>query len=836
MAGCVHTEASTDDGNDVAGIGLDTRSAIVAEWPVLSRQPRDAAIEARVTDLVARMTIEQKVGQIIQADNLAITPEEVRDYHIGSVLSGGNSGPGGAAYGTAAEWIAEADAFYHASLENPGEGVAIPVIWGIDAVHGHNNVIGGTIFPHNIGLGAARDTDLIRRIASATAKELRVTGHEWTFAPTLAVPQDDRWGRTYEGYSEDPSLVAEYTIPMVEGLQGRLGSDDFLGPDRVISTAKHFAGDGGTEDGRDQGDALISPAELAATHGAGYAPAIEAGVQSIMASFSSWNGMKLHGHEPLLTGALRERMGFDGFVVGDWNGHGQVAGCENVSCAKSVNAGLDMFMAPDSWRGLYDNTLAQVKSGEISTQRLDEAVASILRVKLRAGIFEAGPPSTRKYAGDDTILGSPEHRALAREAVRKSLVLLKNQNGLLPLNPTGSVLVAGDGADSIAKMAGGWTLTWQGGVANDQFPKSETILDGIQSYVSESGGTATFSETGSYEAKPDVAIVVFGENPYAEFQGDLDNLAYRSPQGRDLALLQRLRSEGVPVVAVFLSGRPMWVNPHINASDAFVAAWLPGTEGGGVSDVLFRSSQGNVRHDFQGRLSYSWPAQADDYGANTVNGEDTPLFDYGYGLSYASAGDVPALSEDPGVEIVDTVSSVYFERGNAVDPLQIYAGDDLATAQVMTLPRSQVGSVSIQAVETETQDDSLGIIFDKFGALALQLDDPLDIQRQNSGLMALSMRVLKSADFAVDKLQLGMGCGLTSEACRGLHDITDLYAAAPLDKEIEISIRLQCFANDGADMSAIRAPFVLQSDGTIGLVLLSVGLTEQRDTDIQCPN
>jgi beta-glucosidase len=397
-------------------------------WPIV-KDPvaKDPAIEARIKDLLSRMSLEQKVGQVVQADLGSVTPEDVYKYHLGSVLNGGNSAPGGKQWAPAPEWLADADRFYDASVRPHGNLPIIPITWGSDAVHGHNNVTGATLFPHNIGLGAMRNPELMRKIGAATAVEMRVTGLDWTFAPTLAVVRDDRWGRTYESYSENPAVVASYARPLVEGLQGRVGSKDWLKGSHIVATAKHFVGDGGTNGGKDQGDNISSEAELRDIQAAGYKPAIEGGIQSIMASYNSWHGEKMHGNKSLLTDVLRGRMNFGGFVVGDWNGHGQVAGCKPTDCAASFNAGLDMFMAPDSWKELYVNTLAQAKDGRISMARLDEAVARILRVKLRAGLFEAGRPSSRPLAGQFEKIGSPEHRAIARQAVRESLVLLKNE-------------------------------------------------------------------------------------------------------------------------------------------------------------------------------------------------------------------------------------------------------------------------------------------------------------------------------------------------------------------------------------------------------------------------
>jgi beta-glucosidase len=364
-----------------------------------------------------------------------------------------------------------------------------------------------------------------------------------------------------------------------------------------------------------------------------------------MASYSSWRGQKMHGNHALLTEVLKGRFGFDGFVIGDWNGHAQLPGCTAVSCAAAVNAGLDMLMAPDGWKELQANLLAQAAGGEIPQERLDDAVRRILRVKLRAHLLSEGRPSSRPYAGHYELLGSPEHRAVARQAVRESLVLLKNRNHLLPLSPRLRVLVTGDGADSIAKQSGGWTINWQGTEPNQVFPHAQSIYAGIAARVKSAGGTAELSVAGEFHTRPDVAIVVFGESPYVEYAGDVPSLEYSPGDKRDLALLRRLRSLDVPVVAVFLSGRPLWVNAELNASDSFVAAWLPGPEGGGIADVLFTEPSGAVRFDFRGRLPFSWPATPVPPAVDGGRGEP-PLFAFGYGLTYADDGYLRRLPEE----------------------------------------------------------------------------------------------------------------------------------------------------------------------------------------------
>jgi beta-glucosidase len=612
-------------------------------WP---KQPaalaRDAELEARVEALLARMTPAQKAGQLVQADIGSITPDDLHHYPLGSVLNGGNSSPRDDKLVAPSEWLALADRFYQASSGTP-EDPQVPVLWGTDAVHGHNNIPGATIFPHNIGLGAARDPDLIRRIGEITALEVRVTGLDWAFSPTVAVARDARWGRTYESYSENPELVRTYAAAMVQGLQGTPGTPQFLDAAHVLATPKHFLGDGGTQ-GKDQGDNPGSEKELRDIDSPGYQAALAAGAQIVMASYSSWRGQKMHGNHALLTDVLKGRFGFAGFVIGDWNGHAQLPGCTAVSCAAGVNAGLDMLMAPDGWKELQANLVAQAAAGQISGVRLDDAVRRILRVKLRARLLSEGRPSSRPYAGRFELLGAPAHRAVARQAVRESLVLLKNHNHVLPLAPHQRVLVAGEGADSVARQSGGWTIDWQGTEPNQVFPHAQTIYAGIAEHVGEAGGTAELSISGEFHTRPDVAIVVFGETPYAEYAGDVATLEYSPGDKRDLALLKRLRELDIPVVAVLLSGRPLWVNAELNAADSFVAAWLPGPEGGGVADVLFTTPGGAVRFDFRGRLPFSWPGTPRPPAVDGRPGEP-PQFAFGYGLTYADDGYLAHLSE-----------------------------------------------------------------------------------------------------------------------------------------------------------------------------------------------
>jgi beta-glucosidase len=806
------------------------------QWPKgHSPLPADPALEARIHALLARMSVEDKVGQMIQADIKYVTPDDVRQYRLGSVLAGGNSKPPGQPFPVASQWQALSDAFYRASMDTSNGGLAIPVLFGIDAVHGHNNLVGSTLFPQNVGLGATRDPQLLHDIGEVTAQELRASGISWTFAPTLTVPQDVRWGRSYEGYSQNPELVAQYAAAVIGGLEGKPGTPAFLDAGHVIATAKHFLGDGGTQGGKDQGDARISEAALRDIHGAGYPPAIKAGVQVVMVSFSSWNGVKMAGNRGLIAGVLKERMGFDGIVLGDWNAHGQVPGCTNESCAAAYNAGLDMLEAPDSWKGLYKNTLAQVKAGVIPMSRIDDAVTRILRVKLRLGMFEAGLPSANALAARSAeVVGSPAHRAVARRAVRESLVLLKNQ-GVLPINPRKRVLVAGDGADNISKQNGGWTLTWQGtGLTNANFPGATSIWAGLKAQVEAAGGTAELSVDGDYKQKPDVAIVVFGEDPYAEFQGDLPNLAYRPGNDRDLDLLRKLRGQGVPVVAVFLTGRPLWMNREINAADAFVVAWLPGSEGEGIADVLLRTREGHVAHDFRGTLAYAWPRNALQVPGAIAKG-DHPQFPYGFGLTYADRRATAALPEDPGLVLSSAQAGVYFTRGKPAQDfaLRMTAANGASTNATATPVATADGSLKIGALDYKAQEDARSLTWSGTGVanVALVAPAPLDVDRETNGDVLLVTTLKVDAVSADDTSVITMGCG---PGCAGSVPVGHQLAALPHGQWVRVGIPLKCFRDAGATMSRIDQPFAWSSRSAGQVAITDVSLGTVADRTLTC--
>ncbi|KQN12168.1 exo 1,3/1,4-beta-D-glucan glucohydrolase [Sphingomonas aurantiaca] len=792
-------------------------------WPTANARPlRDPKVEARIEAILKRMSVTDKIGQLIQVDIASIEPSDLRTYKLGSILNGGNAGPGGNDLAPPIEWLKLADAFYDASIARSDGRPAIPVIWGTDAVHGNNNIPGATLFPHNIGLGAARDRDLMREIGHVTAIETAAAGIDWTFAPTLAVVRDDRWGRTYESYSEEPQIQADYAGAVIEGVQGKVGTKDFLAPDHVIATTKHFLGDGGTG-GRDQGDARIPETTLRDIHLGGYPAAIEAGTQSVMASFSSWNGAKMHGNKSLLTGVLKDRLHFDGFVVGDWNGHGQVDGCSNESCAAAINAGLDMFMYSGSgWKTLYANTLKQAQSGEIPAARLDDAVRRILRVKIRAGTFDRGRPSSRALAGKMTLIGAADHRAIARRAARESMVLLKNEGGLLPLKPSANILVAGGGADNIPQQAGGWSLTWQGGgTTNADFPNAQSIWSGISTAVKDAGGSATLSADGRYAKKPDAAIVVFGEQPYAEFKGDRPNLEYSPDDKSDLDLLRKLKAAGVPVVAVFLSGRPLWVNAELNASDAFVAAFLPGSEGGGVADVLFRKKDGSVANDFRGKLSFSWPKRPNQYTLNRSDPGYDPLFAFGYGLSYAKPGTVPKLDEARPAGIAASFNGTVFGKGRVPEGWSLTLVEQgqskvrLLGVNATTATRRLTAS----AVDRRRQEDARAFVWAGGPAdTRIEASGPLDLTRESNGELSLviDVRVDRPASAPV---ALGM---VSTNGTTVTVPITKTLATAKVGDWQQVIVPLQCFAKRGIDMAQVTAPFVIATDGKLGLSISDV--------------
>jgi beta-glucosidase len=584
-----------------------------ASKPLRSRWRQTPLTEADIPAAVADMTLAEKAGQMVQADISTATPEEVGKHALGSIISTVPAGD----LGTTAAWRRLFDAYQHEALRTR---TGIPVVFGIDAVHGHAYFDGNSvILPHNIGLGATRNPELARRLAEVTARELSATGIRWTFAPSIAVARDIRWGRTYEAFGEDVELQRLFAAPMVEGYQGR----DLTAAGSVGATAKHFVADGATEGGVDRGDAIIAEDELRRMHLPGFIDAIESGVVAVMASFSSVNGEKVHGSRALLTDLLKSELGFDGVVVTDWEGV-ELGG---LTLEQALHAGIDMFMLVRSWRDGLPEIMRLVEEGEVPMSRIDDAVTRILRMKVRLGLFES-PLSSAACAH---TMGSEAHRDVARQAVRESLVLLKNEGGILPLDKNSKVIVAGPHAENVAYQSGGWTKKWQGahddryGHAARPIDGATSIIDGIRNLI----GSDRVIDAGPSGVRndADVAIIVVGEEPYAEGAGDraAEELVL-SPEQRDL--IRAYSEKNVKIVTVLVSGRPLLVNEALERSDAFVAAWLPGSEGQGIAEVLFGE------YNFRGRLGFSWPRDASQVPIRVGDADYDPLFPYGFGLRY----------------------------------------------------------------------------------------------------------------------------------------------------------------------------------------------------------
>lgn len=566
-------------------------------------------------DCVSKMTLDEKIGQMTQvAHNYLTTPADITTYALGSLLSGGGGGPSGAG-GTAVQWADMYDNYQSYALQSR---LGIPLIYGVDAVHGHNNVYGAVVFPHNIGLGATRNSALVQQAAQVTRDEVLGTGIDWTFAPCVCVPRDDRWGRTYEGFGEDPALVSSMGAAAIQGFQGTS-----LGPATILATAKHYIADGGTTWGTgssgyqiDQGNAQISEAELRAIHLPPYQTAIQNNVGSVMISYSSWNGVKVHGNQYLITTVLKGELGFKGIVVSDWAGVNQISSDYAVAVRTAINAGIDMVMVPDNYKTFISTLRTEVQAGRVPIARIDDAVTRILNAKFALDLFNQ-PYTNRTYTAQ---VGSAAHRAVARQAVRESLVLLKN-DGVLPLSKTGSykIVVGGSHADNLGYQMGGWSISWQG--ASGGTTSGTTFWQALQAakpagVTLQNVGTRT---KGNYRG--DVGIVVIGEQPYAEGQGDSSTLAVSSANA---AQVTDICSRATKCVVILMSGRPLMITSQLNQAAAFVAAWLPGTEGAGLTDVLFGD------YGFVGKLPVSWPSAVTQEPINTGDGK-TPLFPYGYG-------------------------------------------------------------------------------------------------------------------------------------------------------------------------------------------------------------
>jgi len=574
-----------------------------------------ASIDDRVETLLSQMTLEEKIGQMTQVDSDALKDKShIEKYFLGSVLSGGDSDPADNSPQSWQKLASECEAW---ALKTR---LKIPLLYGVDAVHGHNNVDGAVIFPHNIGLGATRNPTLVGQAARGTAEEMAGTGINWAFAPCIAVAQDPRWGRTYESFSDSPDLAGEMGAAAVRGFQG----DQFSAPIRVLACAKHFLGDGGTRDGVDQGNMVVDEATVRRIHLAPYVPAIKSGAGSVMVSYSSWNGVKMHGNKHLLTDVLKGELGFKGFVVSDWAAIDQLPHDFKGNIEASINAGLDMAMVPagpgrpNNYVEYITRLTELVREQRVPMSRIDDAVRRILRTKFQAGVFEQSSVPASLTAE----IGSDAHRQVARECVRQSLVLLKNKDAALPLSKSiKRIGVVGTAADDLGMQCGGWTIKWQGASGNVTHGGT-TILEAIRRTVSPNT-VVSFSPDGARIEHADAIIVVVGEPPYAEGKGDRKDLHLAVA---DRELIKKAKLSGAPVIALLLSGRPLELGDALEASDAFIAAWLPGTEGQGVADVLF----GDYKPS--GKLPRAWP------GVTPLAGNANASFPFGFGLTYGESG------------------------------------------------------------------------------------------------------------------------------------------------------------------------------------------------------
>jgi beta-glucosidase len=804
--------------------------ATLTDWPhIKSAIAKDPAMEARIAQIVAGMSLEQKIGQMTQPEIKFATPADVKKYYIGSILNGGGSWPQGNKYATAADWVALADQYYDASMATDMP-IQVPVIWGIDAIHGNSNVYGATLFPHNIGLGAAHNAKLVGKMAVEVGKAVRATGISWAFAPTLAVGRDARWGRAYESFSEDGALVKAYGAAYVTGLQG-----NFKQEGNVVATAKHFIGDGGTYLGVDRGVNKATLSEMINQHAQGYYGAFGAGAQTVMASYNSWHDVvakvnygKMHGSKVLLTDVLKTKMGFDGLVVSDWDGNADVPGCSNDSCAQAINAGIDLVMVPENWKLFISNTIAQVQDGQIPMARIDDAVTRILRVKLRAGLF-GKKPSANAFAGkQDAMLA----RDLARQAVRESLVLLKNNNEVLPLSRGKKILVVGKSADNISNQTGGWSLTWQGTEnKNSDFPIADTLLSGIV----EAAGTANVTYSAAAAdvdvSRFDAVIAIIGETPYTEGFGDIPaskTLQHSRHYPEDLAVLQAVSGKGKPVITVMVAGRPLYANDLLNMSDSFVAAWLPGSEGKGLADVLFKKVNGKINYRFSGTLSFSWP-KLPCLSGPLFSTPDERLFSLGYGLKYGTKSSMKKLDEDIETKTCSKAEALaIFTQSDRVSyPLVLTSGTRKTTIGNDTMKSNDV--VKVETVMFDNQSEAKRVSWLGLGG----------IEAQGAFVSVIPANLIADGALQFDtlvtlapkaKVNMAMECG---EKCTGSVDMTAAFNRLADGTRKTVKIPLACFAAKGVDLNKVKTPFSVSTDASFvaafGNIQIVAGAAKDKD-------
>ena len=823
-----------------------------AAWrPVVTPAVDGQRCEAWVEDTLRGMTLEEKLGQMIQAEVQQLEPRDIGEYKIGSALNGAGVWPNKDRFTSPLGWAEMIDRYWTASAESfRDRPFDIPFAWATDAVHGHNNLYGATVFPHNLGLGATRDPDLMFRIGQVTAAELSASGMDWTFAPTVAVPLDARWGRFYEGYSQDPAIVAAYADAMVRGLQGSADT-------AVLSSIKHWIGDGGTRWGIDRGTNFCSEEELIELHSVGYRAALEAGAQIVMVSFNSWENesnydhaplsgpaynFKLHGSRYLITDVLKGKLGFDGAVLTDWDGHCEISKCTLKDARYCINAGADMLMveARGDWLAILEQTRLDLEQGHILPERIDDAVRRVLRVKYRAQWSGKPRPVLRPAVqGAASTVGSAAHRQVAREAVRKSVVLLKNNGGLLPLPAHSRVLLAGSAMDSFSKQMGGWSLYWHSNeLCQEDFPEGKTLGRSLRDAFS---GSVTSMETHTAldPAAFDVVIAAIGEDAYSEMLGDirpwgtLEYAALKPSYADDLALLRRLHQSGIPVVTVYFGGRPLYLNEEINLSQAFAVAWLPGIAGEGVADLLVRDAEGAIRYDAQGRLPCAWPAtpygfrltRALDAGAHGNHleyaGDEEILFPLGYGLGMekAAISDLPLLSlykhpvrPDPAAPVQDLVL-----LGLEADPrlrLRIAGNGFWVGADVAPHTPTDALLGRVEPIDFLGHDDAFHIFFN--GRIAsLYLEFPQWNVEDMRGYVAAGA----SLTFALRIHERAPGpVRLSAHNCfpsLGVYDATSLFENAPLAEWTRIRVPLAKLEAAGSDFSKINVPFMLHTQARL---------------------
>lgn len=862
------TVTTVTDGGEPAGARVLPALRPLEGWPRLtSAIPRDPEVERRVAEILGQLTLEEKVGQMIQPELAELTPEDVRDFRIGSALNGAGIWPGGKRHASVRDWVDAVDGFWAAAEEGWRERpFRIPFMWATDAVHGHNNVHGATVFPHNIGLGAAGDPDLVRRIGAATGREVAATGMDWIFAPTVTTPRDRRWGRYYEGYGEDPTVVHAYGRAMVEGLQGDAAA--LRADGKVLATLKHWIADGGTADGADRGTAHCSEDVLRDIHAQGFVAGIEAGAQSVMVSFSSWKNAvnydhtpergepyndKVHGSRYLLTDVLKDALGFDGIVISDWDAHAEVAGCSGGDAGYAINAGMDVLMIAgrEHWQSVHRTTVEYVRDGVIPMSRIDDAVTRVLRVKMRAGLWDKPRPRDRAGApGGTGVLGSAEHRELSREAARKSLVLLKNDSGLLPLSRTARVLVTGSGADDLSKQCGGWTLTWQGDdVDRADLPGGTTLADAVRSVV---GAERCVVDPGLEHADPadfDVALVALGEDSYAEMRGTLKpwrSLGYadlKLSYARDLEVLRRLEGAGLPALSVFFTGRPLYTTEEINLSRAFVVAWLPGPYAEGITDVLFAAPDGSPAYDFQGRLPSSWPRTRDSAAVNRIpphlpdyrvpaeetapEGRYAPLFPVGHGLSLhdpaPAAGPLPVDEPAPApapppadapLRVLDAEGSPYRMR---IGGHNTWSREDVPLTGPMRLLITHS-----DPVDAPGGGSGLRLKFNGYPAF-VYAESPTGRPADLRGHLEAGAHVRFMARVVEPpSTPLYLACHDDYPAQPGV-DLAPRLREAAEGEWTRVSVPLAELAAAGMDLAHVDVPFMLYTEGTAVLEIADVG-------------